>query len=58
MIIPTTSKGSLVAGDEHVVEVTGETPPEYLLRILARVRYQIRLTSKLIADSEVVIVVR
>ena len=45
MIISTTSRGSLVAGDWCVVEVSGETSPERILRILARVRYRARLTS-------------
>ena len=38
MIVSTTSRGSLVAGDLCVVEISGETSPEHILRILARVR--------------------
>ena len=34
-----------MAGDGCVVEVSGETPPKHILRILARVQYQARLTS-------------
>ena len=54
MIISTTSKGSLVAGDGPVVEDCREKPPESTVWIMARVRYQIRMTSSSIA----VVVVR
>ena len=49
MIISTTSKGSLVAGDWCVVEASRETSPKRILRILARVRHHARLTSSSIA---------
>ena len=40
-----TSRGSLAVGNERVVEVPGGTPPEYLLRILARARHQTGLAN-------------
>ena len=49
MIIWTISKGSLVAGDECVVEAPVERPHEHTLQIMAGVRYQIRLMSSSIA---------
>jgi len=39
------SWGSLVAGDEDAVEVSGGVPPDHIFQILAGVRYQIRLAS-------------
>jgi len=45
MTIPMTSGGSLVVGDEHAAEVSGEATPEHALRIPARVWYQTRFTS-------------
>jgi len=44
-----TSSGSLVAGDGGVVEVFGEERPERAPRILARLLYQTRIASNLIA---------
>ena len=49
MIASTTSKGRLAAGDGDAAEAAGETLPEHVLRILARVRYQTRLTSRSVA---------
>ena len=54
MMIWTSSKGSLVAGDEHVIEVSGGVPPEHVLWILARVRRQTRLMSSSITEVTVV----
>ena len=36
-----------MAGDEGVVEVSREAPPEHILRILARIRYQTQMTNSL-----------
>jgi hypothetical protein len=52
MIISTISGGSLVAGDEGVVGVSGEALEEYMLRILARLRNQTRLASSSIASGK------
>ena len=49
MMISIISRGSLVIGGERVTEVPGETLVEHVLRILARPRYQTRLTSSSIA---------
>ena len=54
MIIWTISKGSLVEGDECVVEVFVERPHEHTLQIMARVRYQIRLMSSSITVTIIV----
>jgi len=54
MMILTSSKGSLVAGDERVVEISGEVLPEHVFQIPARVRRQTRLTSSLIAEVAIV----
>jgi hypothetical protein len=51
MIISRTSWGSLSAGDKGVIEVFGEASPDHILRIMARVRYQIRLMSSSITVS-------
>ena len=45
MMISTTSRGSLVAGDGHAGDVSEEVPPEHSLRSKARIRYQIRMKS-------------
>ena len=34
-----------MAGDERVVDVSGEVPPERISRIMAKLRYQTRLVS-------------
>ena len=39
------SCGSLAAGDERAVEVSRGVLPEHILRILATLRYQIRMAS-------------
>ena len=53
MIISTISWGSLVAGDEGVAKTSGESRLEHVLRILARVLYQIRMTSNSITGAEI-----
>jgi len=45
MIISAISRVSLMVGDERVVEVSGEVPPERISRIMARLQYQTRLLS-------------
>jgi len=54
MMISTSSEGSLVAGDERVIEASGEAPPEHILRILARVRCKTRPTNSSIAEVAIV----
>jgi len=49
------SGGRLEAGDVCVVEVSGEEPAEYNPRILARVRYQTRLTSNSITKAVIAV---
>ena len=55
MILSTISKGSLVTGDRCVVEVSGVAPPERILWIPARVRYQARLTRSSIAVTAIIV---
>ena len=45
----TTSWGSLLAGEEFAVGMSGEAPPKSILQIFARSRYQIILMSSSIA---------
>lgn len=49
MIVSMISWGSLVIGDERVVQVPREAPLERIRRILALLRYQIRLANSSIA---------
>ena len=44
-----------MAGDGGVVEVSGETPPERILWMFVRVRYQARLTSSSITVAVMVV---
>ena len=44
-----------MAGDTHITEVSGEALPDHILRILARQRYQIRMTISSITAAAIVI---
>ena len=47
--------GSLGAGDVRVCEVSGGAPPEPILWILARLRYQTRLASSSVAGAAIMV---
>lgn len=53
MIISITSWGSLMAGDEPIVQIAGQALHKNILRILAMIRYQIRLTNSSITEAGV-----
>ena len=44
-----------MAGYAHITEVSGEALPDHILRILARQRYQIRMTFSSITAAAIVI---